>query len=69
MKIMILFYVELLENIDLDHLSTNNMTLLQMITSINTSNVGVDDERSELDNYIIKEKDTINLIYMSYNIH
>ena len=64
MKIMKLFYVELLENIDVDHLSTNNMSLLQMITSINTSNVGIDDERRELDNYIIKENDTINLIYI-----
>ena len=64
MKIMKLFYVELLENIDVDHLYTNNMSLLQMITSINTSNVGIDDERRELDNYIIKENDTINLIYI-----
>ena len=61
---MKLFYVELLENIDVDHLYTNNMSLLQMITSINTSNVGIDDERRELDNYIIKENDTINLIYI-----
>ena len=68
MKIMKLFYVELLENIDVDHLYTNNMSLLQMITSINTSNVGIDDERRELDNYIIKENDTINLIYICHII-
>ena len=60
MKIMKLFYVELLENIDVDHLSTNNMSLLQMITSINTLNVGIDDERRELDNYIIQENSTVN---------
>ena len=56
MKIMKLFYVELLENIDVDHLSTNNMSLLQMITSINTSNVGIDDGRRELDLYSTKNK-------------